>query len=97
LGDSGTGVDPSASEVVVSTDSFFDRSCPFIAVSDELDDTIGGVDESPSVKELTVVVDFDKFLIVVCKSDRSCCKARLNLSSLSSLISNCLFSFSKSL
>ncbi len=44
MGDSGTGVDSSASEVVVvvvvvvSTDSFFDTSCPFIAVSEELDD-----------------------------------------------------------
>jgi len=50
------------------------------------------------VEEVTVVVTgFDKFLIVACNSDRSCCKARLNLSSLSSLASNCRFSFSKSL
>jgi hypothetical protein len=60
---------------------------------------VTGVDESFSVEEeVTVVVTgFDKFLIVVCNSDRSCCKARLNLSSLSSLASNCRFSFSKSL
>jgi len=91
LGDSGTGLDPSTSEVVVTTDSFFDASCPFNAVS------VTGVDESFSVDELPVVGGFDKFLIVVCNSDLSCCKARLNLSSLSSLISNCRFSFSKSL
>jgi hypothetical protein len=60
---------------------------------------VTGVDESFSVDKLpvVVVVVFDKFLIVACNSDRSCCKARLNLSSLSSLASNCRFSFSKSL
>jgi len=51
-----------------------------------------------SVDELiVVVVGLDRFLIVPCNSDRSCCKARLNLSSLSSFASNCRFSFSNSL
>ncbi len=40
LGDSGTGVDPSGSDVVVvNTESVFVTSCPFIAVSEEVDDT----------------------------------------------------------
>jgi hypothetical protein len=85
--------DPSASVVVVAnTESFFGTSCPLLGVVST------DVDGWFSVEELTVVVPgFDKFLIVVCNSDRSCCKARLNLSSLSSFTSNCRFSFSKSL
>ncbi len=76
--------DPPVSVVVaVNTESFFGISSPLV-----------GVVERFSVEELT---GFDKFLIVVCNSDRSCCKARLNLSSVSSLTSNCRFSFSKSL
>jgi len=42
LGDSGTGVDPSVSVVtvfvVVSTESVFDASYPFSAVSKQIDD-----------------------------------------------------------
>jgi len=49
---------------------------------------------SIGVTEEFSVEDFVKFLIVACKSDRSCCKARHNLSSLSNLISACRFSFS---
>jgi len=72
--------------VLFITDSFFDVSYPFI------DDNV-----SFSVDELINVVGFDRFLIVACNSDRSCCKARLNLSNLSSLTSNCRFSFSNNL
>lgn len=58
----------------------------------------GLTDGSFSFDTLPVVIlGFDKFLIVVCNSDLSCCKARLNLSSLSSLASNCRFSFSNNL
>ena len=64
-----------------------------ISSTEELIIVVAGIEDDME----SIVADFDRFLIVVCKSILSCCKARLNLSSLSSFISNCRFSFSKSL
>lgn len=60
------------------------------------DQSIEGRERLPSAGAGGALDVFVKFLIVLCRSDRSCCSARHNRSSLSSLISACRFSFSSS-
>ena len=75
-----------ASEAGRDSEPFSETLFPFVAASIEVECCVAGRGRE--------VEGADKVLIEVCRSARSCCRARLNLSSLSSLVSSCRFSFS---
>ena len=86
FGDPAVRLAGGASEVGSESASILEAPFPFVAASVEVGCCVAG-------RGAEVEGD-DSVLIDVCRSARSCCRARLNLSSLSNFVSSCRFSFS---